>query len=447
MIHISDKELVVPGQILAEEGFYSGRGTFKEGNSICSSLLGLVSLRNKKVSVIPLKSKYVPKKGDVVIGEIDDVRFSMWGVDINSPYSGILPASEVFGREKKELTKVFNVGDVLFLRVVDVDEVKKVKLGLKGRGMGKFHGGILVDITPTKVPRLIGKKGSMINMIKDKTKCKIIVGQNGLVWVRGEKGMEQITKNIIKLIEAEAHTSGLTDRIRDKLYLLVDGKLPEKQEEEFEITADDLENIENKNINTSTESVKIDSEDKIDRNNNNNNNLVDGADLGDGVVDGTDLVDSEDSIDKNNVNLTDSADLGDGVVDGTDLGDSEGSIDRNNVNLTDGADLGDGVVDNSIDEEDSDILEKPKLENITDEELESEINNNEKEGNSKSQKINYLDTFNHLKTQNNNQQPTLSEVDSDDVSSPTLNLQNSSNDKENKINKIKPVTTWRKKVD
>lgn len=47
---------------------------------------------------------------------------------------------------------------MLFLRVVDVDEIKKAKLGLKGRGMGKFKGGIIVDIAPTKVPRLIGKK-------------------------------------------------------------------------------------------------------------------------------------------------------------------------------------------------------------------------------------------------------------------------------------------------
>ena len=62
--------------------------------------------------------------------------------------------------------------------------------------MGKFRGGIIVDITPTKVPRLIGKKGSMINMIKDKTNCKIIVGQNGLVWVKGEEDMEQLTKDI-----------------------------------------------------------------------------------------------------------------------------------------------------------------------------------------------------------------------------------------------------------
>ena len=234
MIYVNEKDLVVPGELLAEDDYYSGRGTFEEDGKICSKLLGLVSLRNKKISVIPLKSKYLPKKGDVVIGKIDDVRFSMWGVDINSPYSGILPASEVFGREKKELSRVFDIGDVLFLRIVDVDEVKKVKLGLKGRGMGKFKGGVIVDIAPTKVPRLIGKKGSMINMIKDKTGCKIVVGQNGLVWVKGNEDMEQIVKNVIKLIEKEAHTSGLTDRIKNKLCLLIDGELPPEEEEEAE---------------------------------------------------------------------------------------------------------------------------------------------------------------------------------------------------------------------
>lgn len=231
MIYVENKDLVIPGEVLADDDYYSGRGTFKENGKICSSLMGLVSLRNKKIRVIPLKSKYIPKKGDVVIGKIDDVKFSMWDVDINSPYSGILPAFEVFGREKKELSKVFDVGDILFLRVIDVDEVKKAKLGLKGRGMGKFKGGIIVEIAPTKVPRLIGKKGSMINMIKDKTGCKIVVGQNGLVWVRGDEDMEQLTKEIIHTIEKEAHTSGLTNKIKNKLYLEIDGELPEEEQE------------------------------------------------------------------------------------------------------------------------------------------------------------------------------------------------------------------------
>ena len=241
MIYVENKDLVIPGEVLADDDFYSGRGTFKENGKICSSLMGLVSLRNKKIRVIPLKSKYVPKKGDVVIGKVNDVRFSMWDININSPYSGILPAFEVFGREKKELNKVFDVGDVLFLRVVEVDEVKKAKLGLKGRGMGKFRGGIIVDIAPTKVPRLIGKKGSMINMIKDKTQCKIVVGQNGLVWVKGDEDMEQLTREVIHTIEKEAHTSGLTNKIKNYLCLAIDGEIPEEEIDIEQIEEDYVE--------------------------------------------------------------------------------------------------------------------------------------------------------------------------------------------------------------
>jgi exosome complex component RRP4 len=235
VIFVEDKEIVIPGDILADEEYHSGRGTFKENNKVCSSLVGLVAIRDKKISVIPLQSKYIPKRGDVVIGEVTDIRFSMWNLDINSPYSGFLPASDVFGKEKRELNRTFDVGDVLFLRVVDVDEVKKVKLGLKGRGLGKFRGGILINITPTKVPRLIGKKGSMINMIKDETHCEVIVGQNGVVWVKGDPGMERVAEKVINMIEEQAHTSGLTDRVRDMLAELL-GREPEESDSEIEQT-------------------------------------------------------------------------------------------------------------------------------------------------------------------------------------------------------------------
>lgn len=255
MIFVEDKEIVIPGDILSDEEYHSGRGTFKENDKVCSSLVGLVAIRDKKISVIPLQSKYIPKRGDVVIGEVTDIRFSMWNLDINSPYSGFLPASDVFGKEKRELNRTFDVGDVLFLRVVDVDEVKKVKLGLKGRGLGKFRGGILINITPTKVPRLIGKKGSMINMIKDETRCEVIVGQNGVVWVKGEPAMERVAEKVINMIEEQAHTSGLTDRVREMLGKLL-GIEPEESEAESEPGESELEESEAE----SEESVSIESE-------------------------------------------------------------------------------------------------------------------------------------------------------------------------------------------
>ena len=260
MIFVEDKEIVIPGDILADEEYNSGRGTFKEKDKVCSSLVGLVAIRDKKISVIPLQSKYIPKRGDVVIGEVTDIRFSMWNLDINSPYSGFLPASDVFGKEKRELNRTFDVGDVLFLRVVDVDEVKKVKLGLKGRGLGKFRGGILINITPTKVPRLIGKKGSMINMIKDETRCEVIVGQNGVVWVKGDPSMERVAEKVINMIEDQAHTSGLTDRVRDMLAKLL-GKEPEKPEIVSEVEDSEIvSEVEDSEIVSEVEDSEIVSE-------------------------------------------------------------------------------------------------------------------------------------------------------------------------------------------
>ena len=472
MIYVNEKDLVVPGELLAEDDYYSGRGTFEDDGKICSKLLGLVSLRNKKISVIPLKSKYLPKKGDVVIGKIDDVRFSMWGVDINSPYSGILPASEVFGREKKELSRVFDIGDVLFLRIVDVDEVKKVKLGLKGRGMGKFKGGVIVDIAPTKVPRLIGKKGSMINMIKDKTGCKIVVGQNGLVWVKGNEDMEQIVKNIIKLIEKEAHTSGLTDRIKNKLCLLIDGELPPEEEEaeevEEEIEEDAFEEgLKKPELQDFRDEVEKelaeegfldeDSEEDLDDEDSEED------DFEDDVEDFNDETEDYEDIDEEDLDDEDSEEDSD---DDEDLDESEEEIEDFEDDISDEeledvisdaiSEDEDEIVDESEDEEDSEEesedeedLETSEEESVeeesedeedveedaedseeapeeeAEEEVEEETSEEESEDDEKeekSKKPNFMDTYEFINEQKKNNKSSFDLSRADNSKSPTLNI-------------------------
>lgn len=476
MIYVNEKDLVVPGELLAEDDYYSGRGTFEEDGKICSKLLGLVSLRNKKISVIPLKSKYLPKKGDVVIGKIDDVRFSMWGVDINSPYSGILPASEVFGREKKELSRVFDIGDVLFLRIVDVDEVKKVKLGLKGRGMGKFKGGVIVDIAPTKVPRLIGKKGSMINMIKDKTGCKIVVGQNGLVWVKGNEDMEQIVKNVIKLIEKEAHTSGLTDRIKNKLCLLIDGELPPQEEEEVEQVeeyeedsfedglkkpelqdfrdevekelaeegfvdeADDFEDFDDEDsedeiFDDSEEDDDIDDEDSEEED---VEDFNDDSEDEEGFEDFDDDLDDEDSEEEDEEDSEDFEDFDDDLDDE----DSEEEVEEFEEDISD--DELEDVINEAISEdedssEDADLVEEENddLEDSEEAEADEELEaDDEEEGSEeeeakedsedkdedKSKKPKFLDTFEYINEQKKKNKSSFDFSRADNSKSPTLNI-------------------------
>ena len=451
MIYVNEKDLVVPGELLAEDDYYPGRGTFEDDGKICSKLLGLVSLRNKKISVIPLKSKYLPKKGDVVIGKIDDVRFSMWGVDINSPYSGILPASEVFGREKKELSRVFDIGDVLFLRIVDVDEVKKVKLGLKGRGMGKFKGGVIVDIAPTKVPRLIGKKGSMINMIKDKTGCKIVVGQNGLVWVKGNEDMEQIVKNIIKLIEKEAHTSGLTDRIKNKLCLLIDGELPPEEEEaeeaEQEVEEEDAfeEGLKKPELQDFRDEVEKelaeegfldeDSEEDLDDEDSEEEEFEDDVeDFNDETEDYEDIdeedLDDEDSEDEDEEDLDDEdseeeiEDFEDDISDeeledviSDAISEDEEDVEEDSEDLEDSEE--EAVEDDSEDEDAVKDEEAPEEEA---EEVASQEDSEDDEKEEKSKKPNFMDTYEFINEQKKNNKSSFDLSRADNSKSPTLNI-------------------------
>ena len=414
MIYVKEKDLVVPGEILAEDDYYAGRGTFQENGKVCSNLLGLVSLRNKKISVIPLKSKYLPKKGDVVIGKIDDVRFSMWGVDINSPYPGILPASEVFGRDKKDLSRVFDIGDVLFLRIVDVDEVKKVKLGLKGRGMGKFKGGIIVDIAPTKVPRLIGKKGSMINMIKDKTGCKIVVGQNGLVWVKGKQDMEQIVKDTIKLIEKEAHTSGLTDRIKNRLCLLIDGELPEEENEEMEENFDDaFKKPELQDFREEAERELADEKAQNEEDFDDFDEDIDESeddfdeDLEESEDDFEDIDESEDEIEEEDFDESEE--------------DDEEDFDESEEEIVENEDESDDeIVEEDEAESEDDAVDEESEETVDEESEESESADLEEEE-EKPKESKFLDTFKHIKEQEKKNKSSF-DLSRRNRKSPTLNI-------------------------
>ena len=82
---------------------------------------------------------------------------------------------------------------------------------MKQIGSRKLIGGTVIKITPTKVARVIGKGGSMINLIKEKTKSQILVGQNGLIWIRGGNVRKAI--EAILMIERESHIIGLTEKI------------------------------------------------------------------------------------------------------------------------------------------------------------------------------------------------------------------------------------------
>ncbi len=216
------KELVAPGDLLAEGNYVTGDNTYREDDKIYATRVGLVDYEDRKVFVVALKAFYLPSIGDVVVGKVTDVGMSGWTVDINAPYPAMLRASDVLDRpfrsRKSDLLSLFDVGDLIIAKIVAYDRTRDPLLTVREPGLGKIMRGQLTEITPTKIPRAIGRKGSMVSMIKKETGCQVTIGQNGLILINGKTPEdEQLAIMAIRKIEEEAHTSGLTDRITEMI--------------------------------------------------------------------------------------------------------------------------------------------------------------------------------------------------------------------------------------
>src|SRR3972149_7428122 len=229
-----DKKLVIPGEFLSDNEKQADEGTYVENGKVFSSVLGIASVKDR-IKVVPLSGKYIPKPGDMVIGIIKEITFSNWIVDIRSPYDGLLHISEFPRRiENEEMPKYLNLGDSIMTLVRDVDANMKVELTLNDQRLRPVKEGRIIEVTPSKVPRLIGRGGSMIAMLKNETGSNIFVGQNGRIWIMGkDKGMDLATRAIFK-IKRETHISGLTERITRFLKEEKGQKMKEKKPEELE---------------------------------------------------------------------------------------------------------------------------------------------------------------------------------------------------------------------
>ncbi|MCK4884883.1 RNA-binding protein [Candidatus Bathyarchaeota archaeon] len=216
------KQLVAPGDLLAEGDYISGDSTYKENEKIYASRLGLVDYNGKRVHVVALKAFYIPVPGDTVIGKVVETTPSGWVIDIKAPHPARLRASDVVERsfkpETTDLPSIFDVGDLIIANVVAYDRTRDPQLTVRDPGLGKIVRGQLVEVTPTKIPRIIGRQGSMVGMIKRETGCQLTIGQNGLILISGRSPeTERLAVMALSKIEKESHTSGLTERVTEMI--------------------------------------------------------------------------------------------------------------------------------------------------------------------------------------------------------------------------------------
>ncbi|MBI4983264.1 S1 RNA-binding domain-containing protein [Candidatus Woesearchaeota archaeon] len=196
--------------------YLPGDNTYREDEKIYSKVLGLVGLSGRVIRVTPLSGPYIPRVGDKIIGKVIDITMSGWRVDTETAYSALLNVKDATTRyikKEEDLSKLIAVGDYVIVKIINVTSQNLIDLSMKEPGLFPIKGGRVIRINNQKVPRVIGKQGSMITLIKNKTNCEITVGQNGVIWIRGTSENELLAVRAIKLVEERSHQEGLTEKM------------------------------------------------------------------------------------------------------------------------------------------------------------------------------------------------------------------------------------------
>ncbi len=214
-IRENERKFVLPGELLGNDGFRPGSGTYRRDGKVFASQIGVVNISRDFINVIPFSGAYIPKPGDTVIGKVMDNGPASWMVDIDSPYIALLHTNDVQPHIKYgETGKFLKAGDTILAKVSNINEVRKIQLTMKEHGLRKLDEGQVVHIPHSKVPRVIGKGGSMIALLKQKTNTGMFVGQNGAVWINGKPGDIELVSRAIRMIDERTEMSGLTDMVR-----------------------------------------------------------------------------------------------------------------------------------------------------------------------------------------------------------------------------------------
>jgi exosome complex component RRP4 len=219
---VDRRKYVIPGDVITSGPFRPEQNVMLDGEKIIATAVGISEIYDDSVKVIPLTGKYIPKIDDLVIAKVNSHTSLSWELDINSCYVGFLPAQDVFGRDfsahADELTSKLKTGDLVAARIANFDRTRDPLVTISDRDLGKIDSGILITISPSKVPRLIGKRGSMIQMIEQATDAAVTIGQNGWVVVSCDspEGLLK-AKTAIEMVNEKAHVANLTDQVKEML--------------------------------------------------------------------------------------------------------------------------------------------------------------------------------------------------------------------------------------
>ncbi|MCL5680172.1 MAG: hypothetical protein M1465_02440 [Candidatus Marsarchaeota archaeon] len=197
------RQFITPGEELPKEAKRNEYVAVYNGKAY-SNIMGFYDTERK--DIVPLEGMWKPRIGDSVIGVVErPTRAGIYNVMLTEFAQGLIITS------KFDSGPSFAANDIIEATVADVER-KRLAILERPR---KLALGQTIYVKPVRIPRIIGKSETMVNQISRLTGSRIIIGRNGIIWLNG--GDVALAIEAIKTVEREAHTSGLTERIKGML--------------------------------------------------------------------------------------------------------------------------------------------------------------------------------------------------------------------------------------
>ena len=212
---MNQNQFVFPGDVITTGNYRPAQNVTLDGDRLLSTAIGFSEINDDLVTVTPLTGFYSPSTDDLVVGKVISHNALSWEVNINSYYSGILLASDIFGKDyspsKNDLSLKLNIGDIVLARVANMGS-RDPLLTIVGENLGRIDSGELVKISSTTIPYLTD---SIIQTIEASTNATLTVGQNGLIVLKCDNstGLTKATK-AIKMIDMMRDNDSIEEKIK-----------------------------------------------------------------------------------------------------------------------------------------------------------------------------------------------------------------------------------------
>ena len=127
--------------------------------SIIATVAGSVQKTNKLLSVQPLRARYTPEIGDLVVGRIVEVQSRRWKVDVAAPLLAQLPLSAInlpggilrrrTSADELQIRTYFGEGDLVVAEVQNVHQDGSASLHTRSLKYGKLRNGVFLAVAGT----------------------------------------------------------------------------------------------------------------------------------------------------------------------------------------------------------------------------------------------------------------------------------------------------------